>query len=188
MADVTIPVLRSYCQKHDYDLIVHRGGFGNRDRQFGFQKTELVATLLPRTDVMFIVDVDTLITNPDTKLEEFLVNDRGLFIAKDVNGLNAGSYLVRNTSLSQVFLRSVLGLEGVPKMLGEQDAMRWIFDSGSFSNLVHYLPHPSINSYLYQEYGIVKTHEEGQWERGDFLLHLPGISNERRIEIFKSLL
>lgn len=188
LADVTMPILRAYCQKQDYDLTIHRGGFGNRDRQFGYQKTELVATILSRSDALFVVDADTLITNLHTKLESFLADDRGLFITKDENGINAGSYLIRNTALSQVFLRSVLGLEGAPSMLGEQDAMRWIFETGSFGHLVHFLPHPSINSYLYGEYGKIKTHEEGQWQSGDFLLHLPGMTNEHRIDIFKSLL
>ena len=64
--------------------------------------------------------------------------------------------------------------------------------------MIEILPHPSINSYLYEEYGdnygkIVgvqkskPTHIEGQWEPGDFALHLPGIPNSIRIEIFETI-
>ena len=46
-----------------------------------------------------------------------------------------------------------------------------------------FLPHPSINSYLYREYGENRPQTEGQWFKGDFLLHLPGLPLSRRLAI-----
>jgi hypothetical protein len=63
---------------------------------------------------------------------------------------------------------------------------------------VKYLPHPSINSYRYELYAGYEgdyfhdymhiPHEYGQWEPGDLLLHLPGLSLEKRIEVFKEMI
>ena len=44
-----------------------------------------------------------------------------------------------------------------------------------------------MNSYLYTEYPDTNGADEpGHWQPGDFLLHLPGRSLERRVEIFNS--
>jgi hypothetical protein len=31
------------------------------------------------------------------------------------------------------------------------------------------------------------THKDGNWEEGDFVLHLPGLSMQKRIEILSQL-
>lgn len=187
LADVTVPVLRKYCHRQGYDLIVHRGGFGDQSRQFGFQKTELVASLLPGTGSLFVVDVDTMITNHDVRLESFMECDADVFFTRDCNGINAGSYLIRNSQFSRAFLNAAFSQSGKPEYPGEQDVMRELIELPQVKPGITILPHPSINSYLYHEYGQSKTHEEGQWQPGDFLLHLPGMTNKRRIEIFRSL-
>lgn len=192
LAEFTVPVLRRYCGRHGYDLIVHRGGFGYRNRQFGFQKTELVRALLRAAEALFVVDADTLVTNHSVRLESFLDDDHAMFACHDENGFNAGSYLIRNTSTASNFLEGALHLEGAPGVLCEQDAMRDLLKKNlvtgglMFPTVMKVLPHPAINSYRYDEYGKTKTREEGQWHEGDFLLHLPGMTNERRLEIFRT--
>lgn len=184
VAYVTVPILHNYCQRHGYDLLIHRGGFGDRLQQFGFQKTALVRQVLRGTDAMFVLDVDTLITNLTIKLESFM-GEELMYACNDENGLNAGSYIIRKNAYSDIFLGGVLKMEGAEGVLGEQDAMRDILKAEMFPFL-KILPHPAINSYRYDEYGKTKTHEEGQWQQGDFLLHLPGMTNDRREEIFRS--
>lgn len=184
LAAFTVPILRCYCARHGYDLLVHRGGFGNRNRQFGFQKTELVRSVLRGTDAMLVLDVDTLITNHSSRIES-MMGQEFIGVCLDENGLNAGSYIIRRNPYSDVFLSAVVGMEGKPGVLGEQDAMRDILRAEMFPYL-RLLPHPSINSYRYDLYGKTKTHEEGQWQEGDFLLHLPGMTNERRLEVFRN--
>jgi hypothetical protein len=50
------------------------------------------------------------------------------------------------------------------------------------------LPHPSLNSYPYEHYPEFKnvTHEQGNWEEGDFLLHCPALPYEKRAEILRN--
>lgn len=188
VAAVTVPSWQRYCARHGYDLTIHRGGYGERERNIGFQKTELALNLLHGMDALMVVDCDVLVTNHTVKLESLLDNEHSMFATHDVNGFNAGVYLIRNTGQSLAFLYTVGCVADRKGVLGEQDAMRYLFDPGRYDDLVKILPQNSMNSYLYQEYGESRSHAEGQWLAGDFLLHLPGITNERRIEIFNSTL
>jgi hypothetical protein len=186
LAEVTIPPLRRYCVRHGYDLVLHRGGYGNRDRSPTIQKTEMILNLLPSVEMIFSVDVDALITNHTIKLESFLDEEHDFFSTHDVNGLNTGVYFIRNTPKGRAFLASTMASAGRADFPTEQDAIRMLLSLFYMGRFFKQLPHPSINSYHYAEYGMTKTHEEGEHQPGDFILHLPGCTNERRIEVFNS--
>ncbi len=55
------------------------------------------------------------------------------------------------------------------------------------TNIVH---QRLFNSYKYDEYAEFGTRDDknGAWEPGDFVLHLPAVSNARRIELFNEYL
>jgi hypothetical protein len=186
LAAHTLPQIGYYCARNGYALTIHRGSFGYPNRLPCFQKTELAGALLPGTDVLCVMDLDALITNHHIRLESFLISDRTLFGCEDVNGFNAGVYMVRNTPEGRdlMMFANAYG-KLAPEGHGDQNAIRkWIEYNPSEYQKV---PHPAFNSYLYGEYGETKTHEEGQWEEGDFILHLPGMTNDRRIEIIKEI-
>lgn len=187
LADVTLPNIRRYCDRHGYDLMAHCGGeFGASEMLIGLRKTGMACSLLPLFDALFVIDIDVLITNHTIRLESFLDDEHIFFVAHDDNhGLNAGAYIIRNAGNGKAFLRHVLA-EPLEPGECEQDAMRKVLAQPLFTGFCKVLPHPSINSYLYSEYRQIKSHEEGQWQPGDFVLHLPGMTNERRIEIFTS--
>src|SRR4051812_34585584 len=96
VAAITVPAWQRYCARHGYDLTVHRGGFDDRTRQLGFQKTDLALHLLHGTDALLVVDCDVLVTNHTVKLETLMNGDHSMFATHDVNGFNAGVYLIRN--------------------------------------------------------------------------------------------
>lgn len=183
LARVTQPHLRRYCARHGYDLTIHRGGFGDRSRNYGYQKTEMAAAVLRGVDALMVIDCDVLITNPRRQLEQFMDAEHFLFYNDDENGMNAGVYIICGGIESEPFLMDVISMSTESDYPGEQDAMRSLLN-GKYKHIARILPHPSLNSYLYGEYGKSKAHEEGQWQQGDFSLHLPGMTNERRIEIF----
>jgi len=192
LSEVTVPNIRRYCDRHGYRLLfwsdVDRPD--GDDRPLGFRKTERVLELLRASaagDILCVIDLDLLITNQTIRLESFLDDEHDLFFTHDVNGLNSGVYLVRATMGTRKFLEDAMARVGQPGVFGEQDAMRDSLLVDGFRNLTKIVPHPAFNSYLYEEYGPAKTPAEGQWEQGQFLLHLPGRSNERRIELFKLL-
>lgn len=185
LADVTLPNIRQYAARHGYSLTVHCGTFGDPSRLIGFQKTDLARALLPNFSSLWVIDLDLIVTNQAIRFESFMDNEHDFFICTDSNyGLNAGSYIVRNTPAAQAFLSSVIHYP-VKEGECEQNAIQEILKHDWFNDLSYFLPHPSINSYEYRAYGETKTREEGQWRKSDFVLHLPGMSTEQRLKIIK---
>lgn len=184
VAEVTLPWWEKYCVRHGYDLTVHRGGFGDNRGQISFQKSQMVRRMLGVSPWLVVADLDTLVTNQTIKFETFLQYGCAVYACEDSNGMNAGVYAVRDTFEGRGLMDYASHFASKAKSgEGDQNAIRdWIS-----RNPLEYccVPHPAFNSYLYEEYGETRTHEEGQWQPGDFLLHLPGMKNERRIELFR---
>ena len=187
VASITLPWWRRYCYRHNYDLTIHRGGYAHRIRNISFQKTEMAGAILPGTDLLLVADLDTLVTDQTRHLEEFIDPQHSLFGCEDINGFNAGVYMVRNCPEGRDLMEFAVAYgKCAPDGHGDQNAIRkWIdFNPHEYQRV----PHPAFNSYLYQEYGEQRTREDGQWERGDFILHLPGMTNERRIKLMEERL
>jgi galactosyl transferase GMA12/MNN10 family len=106
-------------------------------------------------------------------------------VAHDRLGLNNGVFLLRNCLMGREFLRGVLDRRG--KDIHDQQAMQNVM--ATMPELkVGLVPQRSMNSYLYEEYPTIKADEAGQWQPGDFILHLPGLGFERRMELLKEYL
>lgn len=188
IAKVVIPNLSEYCKRHGYhlDAIIYRQEDFTLD--FGYNKIREIKNYFEKDlfDVIWSLDLDTLITNHNIKLENFLDKDFDFFITKDVNGINGGSFIARKSKWLMFFLELVLGLKGMQGMYCEQDAIRTYYEYHA-NEKIKILPHPSINSYkyeLYPEFDITEE-EKGQWHEGNFVLHLPALSIEKRIEILR---
>lgn len=196
LADIVLPNLREYCRKHDYHFYHYQEK--NRDGvSYGFSKLELLLLVLyeNKHDYIFVTDLDIFITNPEIKIESFIDDQHDFFITEDVNGINAGSFIIRNTEWSKRWIEFILSQrEG---FANEQLVMQKFMWLKKWRTKIKVLDHPSINSYPYPEYlsewkqfagdAEYPTHEEGNWQEGDFILHLPALSLERRIEIFSEL-
>lgn len=185
IADIVLPVAEKYCLKHGYNIIV--GKYPEPClSDFGYKKLENIKLLFENNeyDVIWSLDLDTLITNLKVKVEDFIGNDHDFYICKYPNGINAGSFIFKNTEWAIEFLRRTIGYRGRPKMYCEQDAFNRYVNVYGVEN-IKFIEHPSINSTLfklYPEFGKQK-HEDGQWEPGDFVLHLPALGIEKRIEL-----
>jgi hypothetical protein len=181
LADIVLPRVKRYCAKHDYIIEIWCMEVGG---VCGFDKMQVLSHCMD-DDFIWVLDLDTLITNPAIPFHSFTDNEHDIFITNDVHGINAGSWIVRNTDASCKFIRTVIENFDAPE---EQTVMKRYLDMVK----VKYLPHPSINSYKYELYegdeykGI--THEGGQWQPGDLLFHMPGLSLEKRIEILKEMI
>lgn len=190
LGEVTLPNIRKYRERHGYGFYLHDVQASNGDRPFGFAKMEAVLRLLKSLrygeDAVFVMDLDILIMNHTIRLESFMDPEHDLFVTHDVNGFNAGAYLIRATLGMQKFLEDAIDRWGNPGVFGEQDAMRDSLRIGAFANLLKVLPQSSFNSYLNKEYPETLGREEGNFEKGDFILHLPGMGQEKRIKIFTS--
>jgi hypothetical protein len=224
LADVVLPVAQAYCDKWGYkaefrcserepngtgyfcmqadaDVIsdctqVHFGEMKITSAHdvVGYHKMLHLRRLINTYDLIWILDLDALITNPDIPFHEFCEDpyDHDLFITEDTHGINCGSFIIRGNLETQMFIDFIIDKFGdAPE---EQTVFNRLRD---YWPTVRILPHPSINSYLYTEYlydwdakvgAPMPGHEQGRWQPGDLCLHLPGVEFERRIEVFEQII
>lgn len=191
LSDITTVELYEYCRKHKYDLFIEKIPNGNVD----FVKTKKARELLDKYDLVWAVENDILITNHNIKIESFIDDEHDFFICKDVNNVNGGSFIVKNTEIGKWWLDET-----------NKAAKNYTTEQNFWELLGHtkvkYLEHPSINSIPYEyyapSYGYINweqyepikekpTHKMGCWEVGDFVCHLPGKPLNERIEIFNQI-
>lgn len=176
LADLVLPNLQAYCDRHGYGL---RTQISDDTRSYGFQKIEQMRDALPHTDMVLCCDIDILITNFNYKIEDFTDPEHDAYFVIDRCGLNSGVSIWCNRPAAYEYIDAVMATEklGCPH---EQAAITGMVRDWKRSKFLH---HPSINSYLYREYGENRPQSEGQWFKGDFLLHLPGLPLSRRLAI-----
>jgi len=184
IARVVLPNMANYAKRHGYNLNV-KSYREPCPSDFGYNKIKEIKELFDHgADVVVSLDLDLLITNHNYKIEDFLNDKNDFYIAE---GYNAGVFILRKSEWSYRFIEYILSQQGKTGLHCEQDAIyQYIKENGNDDICV--LPHPSINSFkyeLYPEYSNV-THEQGNWEEGDFILHLPGVGMDKRKEILST--
>jgi hypothetical protein len=189
LANIVLPNMMDYCSKHNYTLYA----FNVNSIESGYKKIEKILSVIEEVDAMLCLDLDTFITNHNITVGSFLDDEHDFYICKDVNGINAGSFIVKNTAWARKFLRLIHDHRVVYE--NEQNAIEYLIIK---EDKVKILPHPSINSYIYELYkpgwGVIgdriiskPSHEEGDWRNSDFILHLPGMTLDKRVEILNRL-
>lgn len=191
LAAITTRELERYCDKHGYSLFTKIIGIGGVD----FVKTEMARIHLERYDLVWGIENDILVTNHNIKIESFIDEEHDFFICRDVNNVNGGSFIVKNTEVGKWWLDETN--KAAKNYITEQNFWEYIGHTK-----VKYLYHPSINSIPYEyyapSYGYINweqyeprkekpTHEMGNWEVGDFVCHLPGKTLSERIELFNQI-
>jgi hypothetical protein len=184
IADITIPNLLAYCERHGYDF---RSILLEDGNAYHFRKHEFFKELF-ETDVELIwyMDVDCLVTNHNIEIESF-VDECDFFITKDVHELNGGSVIIKNNEHGRRFNDFVLSKKD--KYDNEQNVYNEFGINWQMDGILGRLGHPSINSYdyrLYPEYPNIRERDKGHWHEGDFVLHVPGAPMNVRIERLKN--
>jgi hypothetical protein len=186
LADITIPLWDEYTRRHKYKFHTYIGpnlgqlsGF-----HYSFFKMKVVLEELenqPIFDPMLVIDLDMIPTNFTIPIGGFCSDLKDITITRDINGLNSGAFFIFKTPIAEMWLRSIISLRH--HTTSEQHAMWWLQEA--YDPYTKYLDHPSINSIPYHlyDYGLRKE-EEGQWGEGHLICHLPGMTNEKRIDIF----
>ena len=199
LADITLESnCREYCEKYNYDCYIKKDNFVLE--HLGFEKVRLLLELIKTNqyDWIYWRGADTLITNFQIKLEDLIDNNYHFLISLDVHGINSDSLFIRNSSQGIKLFEDILSYSNnAPE---EQIVMRHLYESNQ--QIIKSIPQKFMNSYNYSLY----TSEEpwnvygvqhectpkqdqlgyyGGWDIGDFLLHWPGIRNDKRIELAK---
>ena len=176
-----------YATKHGYDALCKTDGF-DPTVGIGFQKILIIKELLvARPDLEWIwwTGCDTLITNTSIKIEDRLDNNYHFIIASDCNGLNADSFLIRNSPEGRGFIDHIWNIRDSVKDDAWQEQRAIINSVEQFVDIIKIIPQRDLNAYNTAVYNnqshLDSLGNVGTWRPGDWLIHWPGLSLERRI-------
>lgn len=209
LASVTVPVKEAYCQKWGYEFVCRTSDFfynntynGNpSDLLIGFEKLKMVLDVFeerPHLDWIHWSGTDVLITNYNVRLENIVDDDYHIVVCFDGNGMNVDSMLIKNSKVGRGLMRWILdNVENYRHHWWyEQQAMiDFYFQDPLGKDIIKALPQRVMNSYIYDLYPewrtkphIDHTGHDGDWQEGDFMLQLPGLPTQQRIDIMKKIM
>lgn len=191
VSDITFPVIQEYCDRHGYEFRPKVVNDPVRsvvwDRCIHLQD----ALAVEGVDWAVHVDADWMPTKMSVRFEDVLdgVNSVVLSWAKTESGdlvFNDGFLAVRDSIFGHGILACCWKSLNLPdkKIFCLQDALQHVYDNANRDVKNHFsiVPQVWVNSFDYREYKMPET-TFGQWHEGDFAIHLPGLSNKRRVEV-----
>jgi hypothetical protein len=203
-----------YAQRHGYAYHARTGDWVTKQPNglmTGFEKIYLAKQTLedhPEYEWIWWTGTDTMVTNFSTRLEERCNNAYHFIVCVDINGINADSFLVRNTPEGRGFLDAILEREDEymqfwdteQRCIGNLLGLPGTGDPGwpepqdvkvndKYKDIVKVYPQRYMNSFNYQIYGNTYSHSrdkmgyDGNWCFGDWLVHWPGTQLPMRLEL-----
>lgn len=195
LASVTIDQTRKkYAARHGYDLITKTDGFINPHPLLGFEKIRYLLEILNSGghDLLYWAGADVSITNHSIPISTMMYDGYHVTISGDSNGINADSFVVRNTVEGRAWLEMVMSNMDAYRDHHWQEQQAMIDTYHEWKQVVKYLPQRFMNSYHYRFYtdlsGIDEHGFRGEWQKGDFALHTPAIHLKRRIDAHQSIM
>lgn len=189
VADITIPVMKQYCDKHGYKLdAIEVPDYKKYNGQIKIK--QVMDNLHEYGDIVFSLDADCLITNFSKKVEDYISEEKYFIICE---GLNMGAFIIKNNFTSYFLMMQLSWYILIERCCDcEQDAFEKVFNEKyeTYGNIISVLKHPAFNSFLselYPEIEQPKTEQQGQWVKGSYILHLPGLSINQRVSIFNEI-
>ncbi len=168
---------------NSYDYIAFTEKLDDRPAAWSKLPALLRAMASGRYEWLFWMDADALIMNHTIRLESMLDERADLLIATGPNGsINSGCFLLKCTQKSLEFLHMVYDrTDYLNHRNWEQAAMKHVLDRGLSSLTVRFIPPRSINSRISGD-------PDWRYQPGDFVIHLPGLSNPERVHQVNKLL
>jgi hypothetical protein len=181
-----------YAKKHNYKLICKTDNFSN-EYSLMFEKIKILLDALndnPNMDWIWWLDCDAMVTNFNIKLENIIDNDYHIIMTTDINGINCGSFLVKNSPQGKAWLEMIFSQRFVPRYTKHkwQEQAVVMETAKNYTDILKIIPQKVINAYFYkfyssdEKYGIDRLGMSGDWVLGDFVIHWPGVPNYQRIE------
>lgn len=187
MSKYTWPNKVEYAEKHGYNYYAKTTGFDLEHasgEKIPFIKQYLVDN--PDVEWCWWLDTDTMITNYNYKIEQFLDDNYHFIITSDFHSINAGSFFVRNSPEAHTYLDWMLlqykDFEAKHGFFAEQECMVASYKMSEWRPLIKVIQQNLINAYdcypnTWQDFG-----PNALWKDGDFVVHWPGSTMETRIQ------
>lgn len=214
ISDLTLDTKINFVKKHNYDILVkrdwsdmskyhfieHENSSSRKDKSYldvlGFLRVLLAFEMLKDYNNVIWIDADTLITNSDYTIQDFVTDDHCLFVSYDwswTGSFSTGNFIVKRhkdtQKLYEAFIEtSKMFLNHSHK---EQITLNHIYNNNEhLRNVIKILPWKYLNSVpeCIQETKTWQGRDKvlEPWTEDSFLAHLTGITGEERIEIIKS--
>jgi hypothetical protein len=182
-----------YCDRHGYEGILKtdklKGGI-----PIGFEKIFWMLDLMTeRQDIEWFwwTGTDAMITNHTIKIEDKIIPEYDLIMATDCNEINNDSFLIKNSEWGRAYMKSIT--EVVAKYSNhyfyEQQAMIDSVFLEENKGKIKIVPQRYLNAYQNSLYPHQSKYDclgnDGTWQQGDWLIHWPGTSLEKRLELAK---
>ena len=198
-----------YANRHGYQYFCKKDNL-REGTAMGYQKIWFIKELMndhPEIEWFWWTGTDTMIMNFSTRLEDRVNNAYHFMVCVDVNGINADSFLIRNTPQGREFIDSVIATEsqcahewdceqrGMANVLGVPYTGQYIGTfpekfqiTNKWKDLVKLFPQRYMNGYNYNFYHYTEHKDSfgynGNWNFGDWLIHWPAINLENRINLY----
>jgi hypothetical protein len=141
----------------------------------------LIKDNLKDYDYVLWVDVDSVIVNPDYKLEDIVKTEKNFYISNTINYVNCGIMMFKSSDWSYKFLTDVWDNRDNKEIKRidiwwEQAIIQEFLLSGKYSHYknVGFVKQSLFNAMIYDFYGI--TSDDGQLDRNSFIFHLAGFN------------
>ncbi|ORX88173.1 galactosyl transferase [Basidiobolus meristosporus CBS 931.73] len=174
-----------YARKHGYKFL--QDGIHDKSRGAVSAWGKIVSLrkymkMYPNIKWFWWIDVDTVLMDPTIALEDHILgnltkpeySEKDMVISYDCNGLNAGSFLIRNSPWSQNFLATVYSPQYSTRFgYAEQGTMQHLFEtSPDVAEHFYFVPQNLINAFPIEACGdedYVHSYKEG-----DLIIHFAG--------------
>lgn len=167
-----------YCQKHGYDFI-YSTEWLDTSRPIPWSKVKLLQEALKNEGYKWVFwsDADALFMNLGIPLEDIIDENYDLILTKDMNNINTGNFLLKNTDWSKEFLEAVYShTECIHHPWWEQQAfILEIQNNEETQKRTKIYPQRIMNSYapdlLYRL--AIPGSIGATYKPGDFIVHFP---------------
>ena len=198
--DLTNPSKIKYCNKHNYDFLSMRSfsddpQFGFESKHVGFLRALQAFKLIRLYDNVMWIDGDSIITNYEYTIEDFIKGDETFIASYDWMWhmtFSTGNFIIRRTSDVDALFNAFIHVARIHIDSGnaEQGALNYIHQSPDYARMFSILPHKYLNAVpdfmVNTKTWIADNNRSGivsPWNDESFLAHLTGASVEDRVDI-----
>ncbi len=182
LLEIGAPNKLEYCLRHKVQFHVAQHEPHDGFNYWGERESFMLDALdTYDSEWVWFMGADTLITDMTKDIRKLCDPEMEFIIGLDINGINNDSTLLRNCLRVKSFLKHVMYRRDKQT---DQCAMNIEMRKGLRTKIVG---QREFNSFKYDEYHYGE-YPEGNWQPGDFVIHFPGMSNQRRIPLMKEYL
>jgi hypothetical protein len=178
-----------YASQHNYAAELRTDNFLG-GISIGYEKIWFIKQLMeqhPEYEWLWWTGTDAMITNFNIRIEDRIDNNYHFIIATDCHGINADSYLIRNTPEGRAYNDYIWGQRDRYAGHVWQEQQCIIESQDQFNDIIKIVPQRDINAYQYNLYPTEPFVDflgtNGNWQKNDWLIQWPGTTLPSRIQL-----